>query len=145
MNKDKPDTNMSNEWRIYAKMEANYHLSNKYALFYNMRRYYRSIGRDTFDVLPLAFHIGKGSYDPEFFVFQKVFKEHEKEAEEAQIAAKEQALAYQRRREVHSRNVSVISKHSEMDESEKPKLEMQRPISSASKAVPLQRESPLTK
>ena len=32
--------NVSNEWRIYAKLEANYHLSNKYALFLNMKRYY---------------------------------------------------------------------------------------------------------
>jgi hypothetical protein len=56
--------NISNEWRIYAKMEANHHLSNKYALFYNMSNYYRSIGRDPFEVLPLTFHVGKGSYDP---------------------------------------------------------------------------------
>jgi tubulin polyglutamylase TTLL1 len=54
---------VSNEWRIYAKMEANYHLSNKYALFYNMTKYYRSIGRDPWDVLPLTFHIKRGTKD----------------------------------------------------------------------------------
>ena len=31
-----PETNLSNQWRIYAKMEANYHLSNKFALFFRM-------------------------------------------------------------------------------------------------------------
>ena len=44
-------------------MEANHHLSNKYALFYNMTNYYKSIGFNPFDVLPLTFHIRNGSYD----------------------------------------------------------------------------------
>jgi hypothetical protein len=65
-------------------MEANHHLSNKYALFYNMDNYYKSIGKDTFDILPLTFHVSKGSYDPQFFKFQTVFKEIE-----AGILAKE--------------------------------------------------------
>ena len=45
-------------------MEANHHLSNKYALFYNMNNYYTSIGKDPFDILPLTFHVIKGIYDP---------------------------------------------------------------------------------
>ena len=42
----KPEVNVnkSNEWRIYAKMEANHHLSNKFALFYHVSNYYKSIG-----------------------------------------------------------------------------------------------------
>jgi tubulin monoglycylase TTLL3/8 len=56
--------NRSNEWRTYAKMEANHHLSNKYALFHNMNYYYLSIGCDPFEVLPLTFHVVKGVYDP---------------------------------------------------------------------------------
>ena len=63
------ETNLSNQWRIYAKMEANYHLSNKYALFFNVQKYYRSIGRDPFDVLPLTFHVKKGTTDQVFFKF----------------------------------------------------------------------------
>jgi len=55
-------------------MEANYHLSNKYALFYNMTRYYKSIGRDPFDVLPLTFHVRKGTNDKVFYKFLKVFR-----------------------------------------------------------------------
>lgn len=47
-----PETNMSNQWRIYGKMEANYHLSNKFALFFHISKYYKSIERDPFDVLP---------------------------------------------------------------------------------------------
>jgi hypothetical protein len=56
--------NLSNKLKVYAKLEANFHLSNKYALFYNMRRYYNAVGRDPFEVLPLTFHIKNGSNDP---------------------------------------------------------------------------------
>ena len=48
---------------MYAKMEANHHLSNKFALFYNMNNYYKSIDKDPFDILPLTFHIKKGAFD----------------------------------------------------------------------------------
>ena len=50
-------------------MEANHHLSNKFALFYNMRHYYKSIGRDPFEVLPLTFHVSRGTYDQQFIEF----------------------------------------------------------------------------
>ena len=39
-------SNPSNKFKVYAKIENNYHLSNKYALFYNMRKYYLANGRD---------------------------------------------------------------------------------------------------
>jgi hypothetical protein len=54
---DKEGPNISNSLKVYAKLENNYHLSNKYALFYNMRKYYKALGRDPFEVLPLTFHI----------------------------------------------------------------------------------------
>jgi hypothetical protein len=63
------ETNLSNQWRIYAKMEGNYHLSNKFALFFHISKYYRSIERDPFEVLPLTFHIKKGTTDPVYFKF----------------------------------------------------------------------------
>lgn len=61
-------------------MEANYHLSNKFALFFRMSKYYRSIGRDPFDVLPLTFHITKGTTDKVYYKFMQVFREHEEKA-----------------------------------------------------------------
>jgi hypothetical protein len=67
-------------------MEANYHLSNKYALFYNMSRYYRSINRDPFDVLPLTFHIKQGTKDHTFYEFLKAFRKFEEQT----VAYKEQ-------------------------------------------------------
>lgn len=52
--------------KMYAKLENNYHLTNKFALFYNMRKYYSAIERDPFEVLPLTFHIKKDTNDPPF-------------------------------------------------------------------------------
>ena len=48
---------------LYAKMEANYHLSNKKALFWNMMNYYKKQGRNPFDNLPLTFHVENGIND----------------------------------------------------------------------------------
>jgi hypothetical protein len=43
---------------IYSKLEDNYHLANKKALFLNISSYYRAIGIDPFEVaIPLTFHI----------------------------------------------------------------------------------------
>ena len=52
--------------KIYNKLEDNYHLSNKKALFLNMRFYYEAIGQDPFNTLPITFHIKKGLDDPEY-------------------------------------------------------------------------------
>jgi hypothetical protein len=58
--------------RIYNKIEDNFHLSNKKALFYNMTSYYKAIGKDPFHGIPVTFHIVNGVNDPEFDRF-KVF------------------------------------------------------------------------
>lgn len=55
-------------------MENNFHLSNKKAIYYNMKIYYESIGQDWFKVLPLTFHIKEGVNDKEFNKFCEVFK-----------------------------------------------------------------------
>ena len=72
-----PRGNPSNDYKLYAKLENNFHLSNKCALFYNMKRYYEALGRDPFEVIPLTFHIKKGTDDPEYFTFLQYFKEIE--------------------------------------------------------------------
>jgi hypothetical protein len=62
-----------NQSLIYSKLENNFHLSNKKALFLNISNYYRSIGYDPFDVaIPLTFHI-KSQNDPDFKNFEEVF------------------------------------------------------------------------
>jgi hypothetical protein len=52
--------------KLYNKLEGNWHLSNKKALFLNMRNYYESINEDPFDYLPVTFHVKTGVNDPEF-------------------------------------------------------------------------------
>ena len=59
---------------IYNKLEDNYHLANKKALFMNMSNYYKALGFDPFEVaIPLTFHV-KSSSDPEFARFERLFK-----------------------------------------------------------------------
>lgn len=60
--------------KLYNKLEDNYHLSNKKALFLNMRNYYESLQVDPFSVLPLTFHIKTGLDDPEFQNFTQHFE-----------------------------------------------------------------------
>ena len=61
----------------YSHMENNFHLSNKKALYYNMKIYYESVGQDWCSVLPLTFHIKEGPNDKEFLRFVELFKDYE--------------------------------------------------------------------
>ena len=56
-------------------MENNFHLSNKKALYYNMKAYYESTGQEWYGVLPLTFHIKEGPNDKEFLKFMDLYKE----------------------------------------------------------------------
>ena len=73
--KEKKET--SHHMITYNHMENNYHLSNKKALYYNMKIYYESIGQDWFNVLPLTFHIKEGPSDKEFQKFMEIFKDYD--------------------------------------------------------------------
>ena len=55
-------------------MENNFHLSNKKALYYNMKVYYESTGQEWYKYLPLTFHVKDGVNDKEFSKFYEVFK-----------------------------------------------------------------------
>lgn len=51
---------------MYNRLEDNYHLANKKALFMNMSNYYKRLGLCPFEVaIPLTFHI-KSQNDPEY-------------------------------------------------------------------------------
>jgi tubulin---tyrosine ligase len=54
-------------------MENNFHLSNKKAIYYNMKVYYDATKQDTFDYLPLTFHIKEGLSDREFEKFEMCY------------------------------------------------------------------------
>lgn len=59
----------STEERQYNKIEDNFHMNNKKALFLNMKNYYEALDQDVFANLPLTFHIKDGLEDPEFAKF----------------------------------------------------------------------------
>jgi hypothetical protein len=40
-----------------------------------MRKYYKAFGRDPFEVLPITFHIRKGTKDYEFMKFQNMHQD----------------------------------------------------------------------
>ena len=60
--------------KIYNKIEDNFHLNNKKALFLNMRNYYNAIEKNPFDTLPVTFHIRNGLKDPEYNRFKKFYE-----------------------------------------------------------------------
>lgn len=63
---------------MYNRIDANYHLANKKALFLNVSNYYKALGMDPFEVaIPLTFHI-KSSQDAEFARFEKKFQQNSK-------------------------------------------------------------------
>lgn len=64
--------------KLYNKLEDNFHLSNKKAMFLNLRLYYEALGKDVFNAVPMTFHVKEGLEDPEFLRFkQHYFKEEE--------------------------------------------------------------------
>lgn len=75
-------TYVPGELKTHNKLEHNYHLSNKKALFYNLVRYYDSLGMDPFSYIPMTFHIKTGENDPSFLKFEECFWEYDKRVDE---------------------------------------------------------------
>jgi len=70
---------------IYSKLEDNFHLANKKALFMNISNYYRSLNYDPFEVaIPLTFHI-KSANDSEYQRFVQVFNQYKTQKSNANI------------------------------------------------------------
>eukprot|EP01022_Parablepharisma_sp_SALTPOND_P019602 TRINITY_DN337_c0_g1_i1.p1 TRINITY_DN337_c0_g1~~TRINITY_DN337_c0_g1_i1.p1 ORF type:complete len:1075 (+),score=98.46 TRINITY_DN337_c0_g1_i1:2250-5474(+) len=59
--------------RLCNHLEGNGHLGNKKAMFYNMKIFYESIGKDPFDAMPLTFHIKEGKGDKEYSKFLEAY------------------------------------------------------------------------
>ena len=54
------------ESTIYGKLEYNYQIANKKALFHNLRKYYVSRGQNIFDFVPKTFHVHTSVADRSF-------------------------------------------------------------------------------
>lgn len=64
---------------MYNKLEDHFHLSNKKALFLNMKNYYEAVKEDISFALPLTFHI-KSLTDPEHYKFKDYYLRTQSEA-----------------------------------------------------------------
>ena len=64
---------------IYNRLDDNYHLSNKKALFLNVSTYYQAMGINPFEVaIPLTFNVkSPHNNDPEYKKFTRAYKQFE--------------------------------------------------------------------
>ena len=62
---------------MYNRLEDNYHLSNKKALFLNVSAYYQAMGINPFEVaIPLTFNVKTPhNSDSEYIKFTKAYKQ----------------------------------------------------------------------
>lgn len=63
----------SHSYSTTNHQENNFHLSNKKAIYYNMKIYYESTQQCTFDYLPLTYHIKDGLTDNAFSKFEETY------------------------------------------------------------------------
>lgn len=65
-----------------------------------MTQYYKAIGEDPFQVLPLTFHIENGLTDPEFQQFKFLFAqiEEEKKAKTKELGIKKRQFVHEKRK-----------------------------------------------
>jgi tubulin monoglycylase TTLL3/8 len=89
---------MMYQTKIYNRLEDNFHLSNKKALFWNMSEYYRSMDKSPWDALPVTFHIEDGLSDPEFTKFLNYYQRVEMEIQHRTML-KNQELSKRRKEE----------------------------------------------
>lgn len=54
----------SEELKVHNHLESNFYIGNKKALFYNLRKYAELKGFDLFSIIPMTFHISRGTQDP---------------------------------------------------------------------------------
>ena len=64
--------------KICNRLEHNFQIANKKALFYNMQDFYLSLGKKVENFLPLTFHIRYGTTDKVFEQFEQRFSEEQK-------------------------------------------------------------------
>jgi tubulin polyglutamylase TTLL1 len=72
---EKEENITSHNLMVYSKQENNYHLSNKKAIFYNMKVYYEALGIEYHQHMPITFHIKEGLNDPSYHKFEQLYRE----------------------------------------------------------------------
>jgi hypothetical protein len=74
--------------KLYNKIEDNFHVNNKKALYLNMKNYYEALDEDVFANLPLTFHVKSGLEDPEFHKFKAQYIKFDEEIHKRKVAKK---------------------------------------------------------
>lgn len=82
LKKDIVNLDNTETFRVHNHLESNWNLSNKKALFYNMKAYYEVLKENPFDYIPLTFHIQHGIEDKEFLKFQEYYNQRNEEVKE---------------------------------------------------------------
>ena len=79
--------------RVHNKLEGNYHLGHKIALFLNLRAYYNMMGENVFNTVPVTYSLDRGGLsDPEFEKFKKHYNAISREIERLQMMKKKHEL-----------------------------------------------------
>jgi hypothetical protein len=61
--------------RCHNKLERNFSLANKKALFMNLKLLYTALGIEVFAIVPVTFHITHGEQDPNFLEFVEYYNQ----------------------------------------------------------------------
>jgi Tubulin-tyrosine ligase family len=69
---DVKNTTNAQTIQLHNKIDYNFLLSNKKGLFYNLKQYYKALGVNAFNYIPMTFHI-KNDSDEEFLEFSEYF------------------------------------------------------------------------
>ena len=62
-----------NKIKMHNHLEFHWHISNKKALYYNLKKYYEAVDDNPFDYIPLTFHIQQEG-DKEWQNFERTFR-----------------------------------------------------------------------
>ena len=72
-----PKNPVSYSKKAVNHLEDNFHLSNKKALYYNIKQFYESLNMDPYGALPVTFHIKNGTDCSSFLEFLEYYKSQE--------------------------------------------------------------------
>ena len=92
--------------KMHNHLENHFHLSNKKALYYNMKFYFDAINDNVFDYLPLTFHIQEGLEDKEYNKFFEYFQNRNQEIQTQELKIQNENLNEKKVKRI--RNIWII-------------------------------------
>lgn len=123
--KPKKEENPATSLKLYNRIEDNFHLSNKKALFLNMKNYYNAMHQNEFDALPVTFHIKSGVEDAEWERFKEYYTKEKQEMKEDEAKYDQEK---KKRKEEKKRMEADSLKTEDNENEEEDKLKKKRSI-----------------